>query len=84
MKLGDKISGLYHGDTFTGVIDSYDMSGWAYVTLTEPCGRYVAGEKIGIDPHARRTCVVVEEGPELHADDVRSDGGLTWLRRMAG
>lgn len=79
MKLGDKIQGLYHGDSFEGTIDSFDMSGWAYVTLTVPCGRYGVGEQIGIDPNWRRTCSVVEEGPAIDPEAVTYDQGLVWI-----
>ena len=75
MKLGDTVSGEYHGAKFEGIITAFDASGFCYVRLAAPvivhgCER----DDLAIDSYERKSLTFVKAGPELQASDVLEMG----------
>lgn len=51
LRLGDTVTGNYHGVSFTGTVGGYDGSGYVYIKFASPVTVYgVARDEVGIHP----------------------------------
>lgn len=63
MKLGNKVSGTYHGVKFSGVLDAYDGSGYVYVKLDAFLTVYgIRRDELAFSPYERDEIKVDAEG----------------------
>ncbi len=80
-RLGDTVTGTYHDVPFTGVLHSYDGSGYAYVRFPAPLAQPVvfgeARDGIGIHPSQRDFRVVSRPSipPEVKVASYAAMGG---------
>jgi len=73
MKLGDIVSGEYYDVPFTGLLVSFDGSGNLYVRVNPRVVVFgIERDEVMIDSYGRKGLKLVNEGPALQDEDVKS------------